>query len=96
MRGQPGHNTRPFATQFPGFARMNDLILKVALIRKLQRSLMCVAYFVKMLSVCICTTRHYQTSGRLVEELNVGTVLPEIITDADDIFTGTPGINDMS
>ena len=57
---------------------------------------MCVAYFVKMLSVCICTTRHYQTSGRLVEELNIGTVLPEIITDADDIFTGTPGINELT
>ena len=27
-----------------------------------------------MLSKCVCTTRHYQTSGQLVQELNVSTV----------------------
>ena len=30
--------------------------------------------FVDMLSIGICTTRHWRTSGRLVQELNVCTV----------------------
>ena len=30
--------------------------------------------FFNMLSVGFCTTRHWQTSGRLVQELNVCTV----------------------
>ena len=40
----------------------------------LCRSLMCLAYFLDMLSMNVCTTRLFQTSGRLVQELNVCTV----------------------
>ena len=32
------------------------------------------AYFIDMLSMGVHTTRHWQTSGRLVQELNVGTI----------------------
>ena len=32
-------------------------------------------FFVDMLSMGVCTTRHWQTSGRLVQDLNVCTVL---------------------
>ena len=45
--------------------------LNVALIRKLRGSLMCLAYFFDMITNGVCTTRHWQTSGRLVQELNV-------------------------
>ena len=48
--------------------------LKVALIRKLRGSLMYLAYFFDMSSLGVCTTRHWQTSTRLVQELNVYTV----------------------
>ena len=44
----------------------------VALTRKLPRSLMCLAYFFYMLSMGVCTTRHWQTYVQLVQELNVG------------------------
>ena len=49
--------------------------LNVDLIRKLRGSLMCLAYFVDMLSVGVCSTKHWQTADRLVQELNVCTVL---------------------
>ena len=45
--------------------------LNVALNRKLRGSFICVAYFISMLSMGVCTTRHWQTSGRLVLEFNV-------------------------
>ena len=48
--------------------------LNVALICKLSGSLMYLAYFICMLSTGVCTPRHRQTSGRLVQELNVCTV----------------------
>ena len=41
--------------------------LKEALIHNLLGSLVCLAYF---LSMGVYTTRHWQTSGRLLHELN--------------------------
>ena len=49
--------------------------LNVGLICKLGGSLMCLAYFIGMLSPGVCTPRHRQTSGRLVQEFNVCTVV---------------------
>ena len=46
--------------------------LKVDLIHTLRGSLMCLAYFFDVLPVC--TTRHWQTSSRLVQVFNVYTV----------------------
>ena len=46
----------------------------VALSHTLHGSLMCFAYFSDMLSMGVCTTRHYQTSSRLVQEFNVSTL----------------------
>ena len=43
--------------------------------RKLHGSFICMAYFFGKLFIGICTTRHWQTSGRLVHEFNVCTVL---------------------
>ena len=48
--------------------------LNIALIRILFGSLTCLAYFFDMLSMGVCATRHWQMSGRLVQELNVCTV----------------------
>ena len=54
---------------------MNDLITEVDFINKLRGSLMCFVYLIDMSSNGICTTRHWQTSGRLVQELKACTVM---------------------
>ena len=77
MRGQPGHKTRPHAWSPPSVQGMGAWMtskLNVALIRNLRGSLMCLAYFFDMIPNGVCTTAHWQTSGRLVQELNVCTV----------------------
>ena len=76
-REQAGHDTRPHARLPPsliGIVAWRNSQRNVALIRKLRGTLMCMAYFIDMLSVGVCTTRHCQTSIRLVQELNVCTV----------------------
>ena len=45
--------------------------LNVDSIRKLRGSMMSLAYSFDMISIGVCTTRHWKTSGRLVQELNV-------------------------
>ena len=45
--------------------------LTVTLVRKL----LCAWFIFDMLSISFCTTRHWQTSGQLVQELNVCTVV---------------------
>ena len=77
MCGQPGDNTRPYARLPPSCVGMGVWMtsqLKVSLIRKLHGSLMCSAHDFDMLFMGVCTTEHWQTSGRLVQELNVCTV----------------------
>ena len=77
MRVQPVHNTRPHAWSPPCFLGMDAWMtskLNVALIRKLHGPLVCLAYFVHMIPNGMCTTGHWQTTGRLVQELNVCTV----------------------
>ena len=48
--------------------------LNVALIRKLGGPLKCLAIFFDTLSMGDCAIRHWQTSGRLMQELNACTV----------------------
>ena len=82
MRGQTGHITRPHARFSPSFLGMNAWItsqLNVALFFKLRGLLACLPYYFDMLSVGVCTTRHCQTSGRLVQELNVCTVASHLV-----------------
>ena len=71
MPGHPGHSdttTRPIATQFSGHGCMYDLTT--------ERSFDSQAtwFIFDTLSISVCTTRHWQTSVQLVQELNVGTV----------------------
>ena len=74
MCGQPMHNTRPHArlqSIFWGMDASEDLRMNVAFIHKIRWSLVYVAYLFDMLPTSFGTTRHWQTSGRLVQELNV-------------------------
>ena len=54
--------------------------LNITLIRKLRDSLMCLGYFIDMLSMDVCTARLWQTSGRLVQVSNVCTVSCSTLT----------------
>ena len=77
MCGQAGHNTQPHArspSSFLGKDAWMTSQLKVAFIHKLRGSSMCMAHFSDMLSIGVCRTRHFKTSGRLVQELNICTV----------------------
>ena len=78
------HNTRPHTRLPPSFLGMDAIIgplpqkRNIALIRKLIGSLMCLAPFFDLLCMGVCTARHWQTSGRLVQELNACTVATEV------------------
>ena len=76
MRGQ--HTTaRPIATIFLGMDAWINLTSTHRIFdHKLRGSLMCLAYFSDMLPVGFCTTEHWHTSGRLIQELIVCTVVP--------------------
>ena len=77
MCGQPRHNTRPYTRLPPSFLAMDawtTFQLNVALISKLRGPLMCFANIFDMVSTVVCTTRHWETSGLLVQKLNACTV----------------------
>ena len=78
MRGQPGHNTpHNTRTSFVGMDAWMTSQLNETLIRNLRVSLVWLAYFfdlVMLVSMDVCTTRHWQMSGQLVQELNTCTV----------------------
>ena len=77
MHRQPGHDTRPHVRLPPSFLGMNLWMTSqpnVVSNHKLPGSLACLAYVIDVLSMVVCTTRHWQTSGRLVQELNDCTV----------------------
>ena len=75
MREHQGHRTRPH-TRLPlisrAWMRPQDYHNRT-LIRPL-RGVIDVHGFFNMLSIGVCTTRHWQMSGRLVQELNACTV----------------------
>ena len=80
MRGEPGQDTRPHTRLPSNFLGMDAWMtsqLKVAMSRKLRGPSMCFAYICDMLSIGVSTTRHGQTSGRLLQELSVRTVQVE-------------------
>ena len=64
---------RPIATQFPGYGCMDDLTTESSFNSQATWVIMSLIYFFDMLSLGVCTTRHWQTSDRLVQELNVCT-----------------------
>ena len=71
-----GHNKRPhdrMPTSFLGMDAWMTSQLDVAFIRKLHGSLISLADFFDLLFMGVCTTTYWQTSGRLVQELNACT-----------------------
>ena len=73
MHGQTRHNTRPHA-QFPTSFLDMDALTTSQRNKVLVRKLLCAWLIFDTLSVSVCTTTHWQTSGQLVQELNVCTV----------------------
>ena len=71
--GSPGMTHKPTPPNFLGMDAWMTSRLNVALFRKLHVSMLCLAYFLTCY-LQMFTIRHWQTSGRLVQELNVGTV----------------------
>ena len=77
MRVHAGHATRPQArlpSSIPGMYAWMASQLNVALIRKLRGALICLGYYFDMVAMGVCATGHWQTFGRLMQELNVCTV----------------------
>ena len=77
--GQHEHNTQPHARlppSFPGIDAWMTSQAKVALIHKATFTWVIdvLGLLHDMLSMDTCSTRHWQTSVRLVQELNVCTV----------------------
>ena len=73
MHGQPGHGTRPHARSTPSFVGTDVPDLTNERSFDSQPSWV-IDLFLNMFCMGVCTTRHGQTSGRLVQELNVCTV----------------------
>ena len=68
---------RPIATQFPWHGRMDDLTNE----RSFDSQATWVIDVLGLLfDMAVCITRHWQTSGRLMQELNVCTV-PFLLPD---------------
>ena len=65
----------PIATQFHGNGFMHDLITECHSDWEVTWAIDVLGLFIDMLSICVCITMHSQTSGRLVQESNVCTVL---------------------
>ena len=95
MLGQPGHKTRPhalFPPSVPGMGAWMTSQLNVALIGKLRGSLKCLYYLFDILSMGDCTRKHWQTSGRLVQELNACTVALDL---QDALYIVQPSADDV-
>ena len=78
MCGQPEHNTQPHARlppSFPGIDAWMTSQPKVALIHKATWVIDVLGLLHDMLSMDTFSTRHWQTSGRLRQELNDCTVV---------------------
>ena len=67
----------PIAKQFPGYGCMDDLTTESSFYSQATWVVMCLVYFFDMLSLGVCTTRHWQTSGQLVQNKMSGLYLME-------------------
>ena len=64
------HDRMPDCHGFPGMTALISSQINVALIRELRESLMSLAYYLTCYTR-VCTTRHWQMSGRLVQDWNI-------------------------
>ena len=74
MRGQPSHNTQLHARLPLSFHECMDYLTTEHSFDSQDTWVIDVLGLFDMLSMCVYTTRHWQTSGRLVQALNVCTV----------------------
>ena len=74
MRGQPGQNTRLHARLPPSFQGMDHLTTERSFDVPAMWVIDVLVLFFDMLFMGLCTTRQWQTTGRLVKKLNVCTV----------------------
>ena len=70
MRGHSGHNTRPHS-RLPLSCMCMDDPTTERIFDSQATWVIDVLWYFLTLSMGVCTTRHWQTSGRLVQELNV-------------------------
>ena len=70
MRGQPGHNTRPHFRLKPSFLGMDDLATKRTFDLQPRGVIDVLGPFFGIISLGVCTVRHWWTSDRLVQEFN--------------------------
>ena len=61
-------------TKFPGHGRMCDVTTEHSFVSQAMYVIDVIRLFFELLSTSVFTTRHWQTSGRLVQELNVYTL----------------------
>ena len=66
--------SRSMATQFPGHGCMDDLTTERNCDSQVTWVIVVLVLFFYILPMDVCTTRHWQMSGRLVQESNVRTV----------------------
>ena len=64
----------PIATQFPGHGCMYDLTTERSFDSQAMWVINVFDFLFDMIYMGVCTTRHWQMSGRLVQELNVCTL----------------------
>ena len=76
MRGNPVHNTRPHIRLplFPGHECIADLKTERSFSSQTTWVIYVFGLFFDMLPMGVCSTRHWQTSDRLVQELFICTV----------------------
>ena len=72
-----------FAPEFPGHGCMDDLPIETSFDSKATWVIDILSLFFDMLSTDICTTRHWKTSGRLMQELNVCNVVSWYSLESD-------------
>ena len=75
MRGQSGHNTQPDTRLPPIFLGMDAWMISQMNVALTRGSLMCLACVFDVLAMNVFTIRQWRTAGRLVQELDVCTVL---------------------
>ena len=66
---------RLYATQFLGHGCMHDLTTECSFDAQATWVIDVLSLSIDMPSMVVCTTRHWETSGRLVQEINVCTVV---------------------
>ena len=72
--GQRRHNTQLHAQKPLGFLGMDVLTTEHILICKATWVIDVFGLFLYMLAMGVCTTKHWKTPSRLVQEVNLGTV----------------------